>query len=727
MIQKRAQWIVPVLLLFVSSSGVHPPSADTEQSSSSKEINQSLSYPETEKKDVVDNYHETKVPDPYRWLEDLNDADTQKWIEQQNELTFDYLRDIPFRETLRNDVRNSYDFEKYSAPRKEGGRYFFFKNSGLQEQKILYMQENLNAEPEVLLDPNDMSEDGTVSISGLRFSRKGRYMAYSVHRGGTDWAEIRVMDLKNQQTLDDRITGVKFGGAAWHGNGFYYSRFPKPEKNQNNISTRNVHQKVYYHKLGDPQSEDRLVHEDPDHPKRSFYAQTSENEQFLFLMENAHGMDGTRVYVRSLNPSENERSFVPIVDGYDNDVRPIGVHDGFIYLITNDQAPNSRIVRVPSAQPERQKARETIVPEQSFPIQNADLVGGHLLVRYLEDARTKVYKYSPNGTRQGTVELPGTGTARGFSGAMDDSELFYTFESFTQPTSVYRYDLDTDSSHRFHQPEIELDPSEFTTKQVRYRSKDGTKIPMFITHRKGMSLDGNRPTLLYGYGGFDISLSPTFNILQYLWLKRGGVYAQPSLRGGGEYGEEWHEAGMLENKQNVFDDFIAAAEYLTEQHYTRPERLTIAGSSNGGLLVGAVLTQRPDLFGAALPSRGVLDMLRYQNFSIGHAWVSEYGSSENPKQFEYLYEYSPYHNVEPDTDYPATLVTTAKMDDRVVPSHSYKFTARLQAHQSGADPVLIRVETKAGHGSGTAISKEIRETTDRLSFAWFNIGFSPYR
>ncbi len=654
-------------------------------STSKKEI--SVQYPETKKTDQTDNYFSTEVADPYRWLEDDRAEDTEAWVAAENDITFGYLNHIPFRDALRDRFKTLWNYPRYSAPFKEGENYFFYKNDGLQNQAVLYIQKSLDDAPEVFIDPNTFSEDGTVALGSVSVSSDGKYAAYSVSRSGSDWQEIEVKEVANRQNLEDELQWIKFSGMAWHGDGFFYSRYDAPEEGSDEFTNKNEYHKVYYHKLGQPQAKDQLIYEDPEHPLRNLYAATTEDERFLIITA-SEGTSGNALMVKDLQKPDSE--LVTLVDNFENDHNVIGNIGNTLYIHTNLNAPNWRLVSVDFSNPAAENW-QTLIPAKKSLLESASLAGGKLFLSYLEDAYNKVYQ----------------------------------FTSFTYPSVIYKYDIPTGKSTVFRESEIDFDIENYETKQVFYESKDGTREPMFIVHKKGLKLDGSNPTFLYSYGGFNINMTPSFKVTILPWLEQGGIYAQPSLRGGGEYGEEWHKGGMKENKQNVFDDFIAAAEYLIAEKYTSKEKLAISGGSNGGLLVGTCMTQRPDLFQVALPAVGVMDMLRYHKFTIGWAWAVEYGSSEDSASFQNLYRYSPLHNIKEDIEYPATLITTADHDDRVVPAHSFKFAAALQEKQTGDNPVLIRIETKAGHGAGKPISKVIDEYTDIFAFTWYNMGFVP--
>lgn len=684
-------------------------------------LGQPLTYPVTAKVPHIDVYHGTSVADPYRWLEANDSSAVKNWVETQNAVTFGYLERIPFRAAVKDRLTKLWNYVRVSAPVKEGEYWFYSRNDGLQNQSVLYRQSKLGGPEEVFLDPNTFSTDGTVSLAGWAFSKDGRKFAYAVSKSGSDWRDIYVMDVKTKQLLSDKVEWAKFTGISWEGEGFYYSRYDAPAEGSKALVASNEFHKVYYHKLGTAQSEDRLVYEDRAHPKRNFGVSVTEDERFLFLTGFEGGSKGNPLYLRDLKRGDKE--FRTVVEGYEFEFNPITNVGGKILVVTNQGAPKNRIVEVDPDRPEPSSWR-TIVPEQPEVLDGVVAVGGKLIVVYLKDASHRAYLYGLNGTREREIVLPSLGTVGFAGGKQKDTEIFYSFTSFTFPTNIYRYDLRTGNSTLHRATEIDANLDAYETKQVFYPSKDGTKIPMFIVHKKGLKLDGTNPTLLYGYGGFNISLMPTFSAARLVWLENGGVYAMANLRGGGEYGEEWHEAGTKLRKQNVFDDFIAAAEYLVANGYTSSAKLAIQGGSNGGLLVGAVANQRPDLFRVALPAVGVMDMLRFHTFTIGWAWTRDYGSSADPEQFKALLAYSPIHNVKP-TAYPATLVTTADHDDRVVPAHSFKYIATLQEHQRGPLPTLIRIETKAGHGGGKPTSKIIEETADIYAFSWYNMGVTP--
>lgn len=692
----------------------------------SNENEQSFSYPETRKDTTVfDDYFGTKVADPYRWLEDDNSEETKAWVKEQNKLTDSFLNSISFRDKIDERLTEIYNYERYSAPSKKAGKYFFFKNDGLQNQSVLYMQQNLDAEPEVLLDPNKLSKDGTVALGAVSVSPDGKYLAYALARGGSDWREIYVKDIKSGEVLDDHLKWVKFSGITWYQDGFFYGRYPAPEEGEE-LSGGNINQKLYYHKLGTKQKADELIYENPENPRRMYGASITEDQKYLFLTE-SETTSGNGLYVKELGKSNS--NFVKIAEGFDNDYIPVEHINGRLLILTNQNAPRYRLISIDAKNPADTAAYKTIIPESKNVLKSVSAGGGKLIANYMEDAKSKIVLSDFDGKNSRELKLPGIGTASGINAKPEDKIGFYSFSSYTSPTVIYKYDFESGESEIYRKPEIKgIDFDNYTTEQVFYKSKDGEKIPMFITYKKGLKKDGTNPTILYGYGGFNISLTPGFSITRMVWLEQGGIYAVANLRGGGEYGEKWHKAGTKLKKKNVFNDFIAAAEYLHKNKYTSPEKTAIEGGSNGGLLVGAVTNMRPDLFAVALPRVGVLDMLRYQYFTIGRAWSSDYGTSEDSEEmFRYLYSYSPLHNISSDKEYPAILVFTADHDDRVVPAHSFKYAANLQEHYKGDNPVMIRIETKAGHGAGKPTSKIIEESADAYAFTWKNMGVNPYK
>jgi len=677
-----------------------------------------LAYPKAKTVDQVDDYHGVKVADPYRWLEDTDSPDTKAWVEEENKLTFSYLDQIPYRGAIRDRMTKLWNYERFTVPEKQGGRYFLEHNNGLQNQNVLLVAESLTAEPRVLLDPNTLSADGTVALSGRTITDDGKLLAYGTAASGSDWQEWHVRDVDTGKDLPDLIKWVKFSGASWtkDGKGFFYSRYDEPKGTA--LRDANYFQKLYYHKLGDSQDKDTLVYERPDNKELGFGGGVTDDGKYLVISVWQGTSPKNRFYYKDLK--QPDAQVVKLLDDFDAQYQFVD-NDGPVFWFQTDlDAPRGRLIAIDTRHPERANWK-TIVPQSADKLEESHAVDNLFLLSYLKDAKTEVRVFDLKGKLIRNVDLPGIGTASGFAGKRKDKETFYAFTSFISPTTIYRYDPETGKSSVFKQPKVDFDASQFETKQVFYNSKDGTRVPMFLTYKKGLKLDGQNPTLLYAYGGFDISLTPAFSIPTIVWLEMGGIYAQPNLRGGGEYGEDWHLAGTKAKKQNVFDDFIGAAEWLIANKYTSTPKLAIRGGSNGGLLVGACLTQRPDLYGATLPHVGVMDMLRFQKFTIGWAWTSDYGSSDNAEDFKALYAYSPLHNLKPGTKYPPTLIATADHDDRVVPGHSFKFAATMQADQASAAPVLIRIQTKAGHGAGKPISKIIEETADEWAFVARNL------
>lgn len=678
-----------------------------------------LAYPEARRDPaVVDTYHGTEVADPYRWLEDPDSPETRAWVEAENKVTFAYLESIPQRETIRKRITELWDYEKFGLPRHEGPRYFWTRNSGLQNQSVYYVADGLDATPRVLIDPNTLSKDGTVALAGTSITEDGSKMAYGLAAAGSDWNEWKVRDVATGKDLDDHLKWIKFSGASWSkdGKGFYYSRFPEPAPGAD-LKGANYNQKLYYHKLGTTQSADELIYERPDHKEWMFHGEATEDGHYLVITVRKSSAPKNRVLYVDLIDRDRQRGREPVelVGNFDDEYNFIDNDGPVFFFHTNKGAPRGRVIAIDTRKPGEKDWAE-LIPQAAETLESANLVGDHFLASYLKDATTQVKVFDLKGAFVREVKLPGLGTASGFGGHRKDKETFYAFTSYVTPPTIYRYDIASGESGVYKAPKVAFNPAEYESEQVFYASKDGTKIPMILSHRKGLKRDGNNPTLLYGYGGFNVSLTPSFSPARIAWLEMGGVLAIPNLRGGGEYGEEWHQAGTKLKKQNVFDDFIAAAEYLIREKITSTPKLAIEGGSNGGLLVGACITQRPDLFGAALPAVGVMDMLRFHKFTIGWAWVDDYGSSDDAEQFRAIRKYSPLHNIRPGTSYPPTLVTTADHDDRVVPAHSFKFAAALQAAQSGDNPALIRIETKAGHGAGKPTSKMIEEAADRYAF-----------
>jgi prolyl oligopeptidase len=682
-------------------------------------------YPASKKSDTVDDYFGTKVPDPYRWLEeDANTPEVASWIEAQNKLSFGYLEAIPFRQKIKDRLLQLYNYPKYSAPARRGDYFFYTKNDGLQNQNVWYRQKGLDGTPEVLLDPNKLSADGTTRLGQFALSKDGSLLSYGVSQGGSDWNEVYVMDVNSKQLEPDHLSWVKVSGIGWQGNGFYYSRYPAPEKGKE-LTTKNENHQVFYHKVGTPQSEDVLVFEDKSNPQRFHIAFTSDDERFAFLTisDGSKGKKGNSLFYRDVSQPGN--TFMPIVAEVTDDDYSIVDNVGDKFLIsTNHNAPNNRVFLFDPKNPAESNWKD-IIPEKPEVLDGISAVGGKLFASYLKDVATHTYVYSLDGKLENEIQFPGPGTVGGFGGRADDTFTFYTYTTLNAPPTIYKYDIATKRSSVFREPEIKgFKSTDYETREVFFKSKDGTRVPMFIVYKKGLKLDGNNPTVLYGYGGFNVVTSPTFSSLRLALLEQGFVYASANMRGGGEYGEKWHEAGTKLKKQNVFDDFIAAAEYLINNKYTSPSKLAIHGGSNGGLLVGAVSNQRPELFKAVVEQAGVMDMLRFQKFTIGANWISDYGSSDNEAEFKAIYAYSPIHNVRAGVKYPATLITTADHDDRVVPAHNFKYAAALQAAQGGPNPILIRIDTKSGHGASST-TKSIEQTADIDAFLMTNLGVTP--
>ncbi len=679
-----------------------------------------VKYPQAKKVDSVDDYFGTKIPDPYRWLENDTSVETAQWVKAENELTSGYLARIPFREKIREKLTKMWNYTRFGIPFRQGPYYFYFKNDGLQNQSVLYYKTGIDGEAKVLLDPNKLSADGTIALAGTSVSHDGKYLAYSLSGSGSDWNEIHVMEIASLKCLPDTLKWIKFSGMSWQGGGFYYSRYDEPKKGME-LSKMNEHHKVYYHTVGSLQKDDRLVYQNQKYPLRNYSAATTEDEKFLILYE-TESTSGNAIYYRDL--TKKEIPFKLLADGFENEYGVVDDVDGKLLVVTNFKSPKKKLVLMDPEKPSNENWK-TIIPERDDVLEAVNLCGDVLLSTYMQNAVSKAYIYNLEGKFLHEMNLPGLGTLAGFNSKKGDNVAFFGYTSFTFPLTAYKYDVAKNISEVYTRPETGINPDDFEVSQVSYISKDKTVVRMFIVHRKGMILNGNNPTLLYGYGGFNISMTPGFSISRLLFLQSGGVYAMPNIRGGGEYGEEWHKAGIKEKKQNVFDDFIAAAEYLIKEKYTSPAKLAIMGGSNGGLLVGAVMTQRPELMKVAIPQVGVMDMLRYQKFTIGHAWSSDFGTSETKEGFEYLYKYSPLHNIRGNVNYPATLAFTADHDDRVVPAHSFKFMASLQEKYKGPNPVLIRIDSKAGHGAGKPTSKAIDEATDLWSFVLYQLGMKP--
>ncbi|NKI33654.1 S9 family peptidase [Wenzhouxiangella sp. XN79A] len=706
------------------ASPAAPPQAGPVEAASS-DAAESIAYPATGTVAVVDTYHGVEVADPYRWLEqDVRESDdVAAWVAAQNEVTDAYLDTLAAREYFTDRLQALWDYERFGSPVERGGTYFFTRNDGLQDQSVLYAADGLDAEPRVLIDPNRWSDDGTVSLAHWVPSPDGRFVAYGIQDGGSDWRTWRVLDVASGEVLDDELNWLKFTSVAWRpdGSGFYYSRYPAPESGAE-FQSLNLDQKVYFHALGDVQADDALIHERPDQPEWGFQTAVSHDGRYLVITV-FHGTDNRyRVAYKDLEDPAAE--VVTLIDEFAHDYSFISHRDGEFLFFTNDDAPRYRVVAIALNEP---ATRREIIPESEHVMQGAADVGGRLAASYLVDAKSALRVFELDGTPVGEVELPGIGSLGGFSGKPTSNEAFFSFSSFNRPPTLYRYDVATGERSAWRSAEVDFDPEAYTVRQVFYRSADGTRVPMFIAHRRDVTPDGTTPTLLYGYGGFNISLTPSFAVQNLAWMEAGGVYAMANLRGGGEYGREWHQAGTRTTKQNVFDDFIAAAEYLVDEGITSPEHLGIYGRSNGGLLVGATINQRPELFAAALPAVGVLDMLRFNQFTAGRFWVDDYGTPDNAEEFRALHAYSPVHNVAAGRDYPAVLITTADTDDRVVPSHSFKYAAALQAVDTGTAPTLIRIETRAGHGAGTPVSMLVDLYADQWAFLAEHTGLTPRR
>lgn len=674
----------------------------------------SFTYPPTRRSDQVDTYHGTQVADPYRWLEETDSKETQAWITSQNKLTFSYLEQLEQRPLLKERLSELWNYERFGLPVKRGDQYFYTHNDGLQNQSVLHVADSVDGKSRVLLDPNTLSEEGTVALAGWRPSPDGKLLAYGLAADGSDWREWRVLHVHNGEATEDHLQWVKFSGVSWTADnqGFFYSRYDEPVEGKQFTGT-NYYQKLYYHRLGDSQEKDELIYHRPDHKEWGFGGYVTDDGRYLIITVWKGTLRKNQLFYKDLTVADSP--VVELLTGFDAEYDFIGNDDDHFWITTDRDAPRRQVVRINLVKPNPDDW-QTVIGQSDHVLEQIQLVGQRLLATYLKDAQSLVQVYDLDGGLIRQLDLPGIGSARGFGGRPGDEETFYSFTNYSTPATIFRYDIASGKSTVYRQPAVRFNPSEYETRQVFYQSKDGTKVPMFITYRKGTDNVAERPTILYGYGGFDISLTPGFSVANLVWMERGGIYAVANLRGGGEYGREWHEAGMLDKKQNVFDDFMAAADYLVDEGYTRRDQLAIRGGSNGGLLVGAVMTQRPDLCAAALPAVGVMDMLRYHKFTIGWAWVSEYGSADDPEQFANLLGYSPLHRLTPGTHYPATLITTADHDDRVVPGHSFKFAAALQHAHQGPNPVFIRVETKAGHGAGTPTTKQIETYADILAF-----------
>ena len=678
-----------------------------------------IHYPSTAKGDIKETYFGTVVEDPYRWLEDDNSAETAEWVRTQNELTFNYLEKLPFRDLIKTRLTELWDYPKYGTPVKEGGKYFVYKNSGLQNQNVLYTTNDMSVEPTVLLDPNTLSDDGTAALTSVTVSSDGKYLMYQLAKSGSDWNEIFVKNIETGEMLPDHIQWVKFSGMSWYNDGFFYSAYDKPEAGSE-LSKANEFQKVYYHKLGTEQSADQLIESDQNNPKLMFGASVTDDKQFL-LISKSKGTSGNALEIKDL--SKNNSAFVSLMDSYEYEFNTVENEGDDLYVLTNFKAPKYRLVKINTNSPEEVNWTD-VIPEKKDVLESVVMIGGKLVVNYMTDAHSKTEVYSYDGVLDHEVQLPGIGTVGVFSGKKEENIAYFSYTSYNTPGEIYKYDFTTKQTTLHFRSEVKFNPDDFEVKQEFFASKDGTMVPMFIVSKKGIELNGNNPTLLYGYGGFNISRKPAFSASRIEFLENGGIFVEVNLRGGGEYGEEWHKAGTKLQKQNVFDDFIGAAEYLISQKYTSSEKLAIQGGSNGGLLVGAVTNQRPDLFKVALPAVGVMDMLRFHKFTIGWAWASDYGTSEdNAEMFNYLYTYSPYQTIKKETAYPAILATTGDHDDRVVPAHTFKYMARMQEYNKGNKlPLLVRIDIKAGHGAGKPTAKVIEEHTDVWSFVFYHLG-----
>jgi prolyl oligopeptidase len=682
-----------------------------------------LSYPITRKVDTVTDYHGRKIADPYRWLEDDRSAETKEWVTAQNRVTFDYLEKIPYRAQWTKRLEELNNYAKYSSPSRNNEYYYYYKNDGLQNQSVLYRQKGLNGKQELVLDPNTFSADGTTALATFSLSKNGRYAVVGKSAGGSDWRTFFVRDMQTGRYFPDSLAWVKTSNASWQGDGFFYSRYPAPAPGKE-LVTKNENHQVWFHKVGTPQEQDRLVYEDKNNPQRFHNAFTSEDERYVLLNVSDRGKARSGNMLLYYDAQSSDHSFKPLMKEItDFSYSFVTENNGRFIIYTNDNAKNYRVVSIDPANPDPANWK-TIIPEGAENITGIAAAGGKLFVTYLKDVTSRVYVYNMSGQRERSITLPAPGTASGFGGKKEDKEVFYTFNAMTYPPTIYKYDIAADKSTVFRKPEVPFKPEDYVTEQVFFTSKDGTKVPMFIVYKKGVKRDGNAPTLMYGYGGFNIASYPTFSATRIGWLEQGGVYALVNMRGGSEYGEKWHEAGMRDKKQNVFDDFIAAGEYLVNGKYSSRERLAIQGGSNGGTLVGAVVNQRPDLFKVAIPQVGVMDMLRFQKFTIGWNWIAEYGSSDNPGDFKTLLAYSPLHNLKPGINYPATLITTADHDDRVVPAHSFKYAATLQELHKGPNPTLIRVDVNSGHGASN-LKKALETTADIYSFIFYNMNLTP--
>lgn len=707
------------LLLSTFIASILTGCTDNKINNNNSELNQMTNYPSTDKGTVIDTYFDTQIADPYRWLEDDRSQQTEDWVKAENKVTFDYLSQIPYRETLKSRLAELWNFEKIGAPFKKGQYTFFYKNDGLQNQYVVYRQAE-NSEPEIFLDPNTFSEDGTTSMGQLSFSKDGTIAAYSISEGGSDWRKIIIIDVESKKQLEEALVDVKFSGISWFKNeGFYYSSYDKPKGSE--LSAKTDQHKLYYHRLGQPQTNDKVIFGDTAEQKRRYVGGNVTDDNRFLIISGATSTSGNDLYLQDL--SKPNSPLVNIIDNVESDTYVIENEGDKLFLVTNLNAPNKKVVTVNVNAPESKNWIDFIPETQN--VLSISTGGGFFFAEYMVDAISKVYQYSYQGEQIREVPLPGIGSTSAISGEKEETTLYYSFSNYKTPGTIYSYDVNKGISDVYRESGAKFDSDAYESKQVFYASKDGTKIPMIITHKKGIQLDGKNPTILYGYGGFNVSLTPAFSVTRAVWLEQGGIYAVANLRGGGEYGKAWHKAGTQLNKQNVFDDFIAAAEYLIKENYTSSDYLALNGGSNGGLLVGAVMTQRPDLMKVALPAVGVLDMLRYHTFTAGAGWAYDYGTAEQSKEmFQYLLGYSPVHNVKVGVSYPATMITTGDHDDRVVPAHSFKFAAELQAKQAGEAPTLIRIETNAGHGAGTPVAKTIEQYADIYAFTLFNMGFT---
>ncbi|HMQ08255.1 MAG TPA: prolyl oligopeptidase family serine peptidase [Saprospiraceae bacterium] len=702
------------LLVFVAGVGLVFVACKNE---SFQHVPISIIYPETRMDTaVMEDYHGAMIADPFRWLEDDHAAETMEWVDRQNEVTFGFLEQIPYRENIRTRLEQLWDYEKYSSPFKEGNYYYYFKNDGLQNQSVLYRSTSIEDDGEVFLDPNTFSEDGTTSLAGMSFNKEGNLLAYMISEGGSDWRTLYIKDVESGELLEDKLDWIKFSGISWAGNGFFYSRYPTPEGGSK-LSKMNENHTLCYHTVGSSQLDDIIIHRDMKHPQRNVYGSVTEDESIL-LISTSESTSGNAFSIVDLSKGI-QSSPISVISEYHFDYSLVEKEGDILYILTNDNAPRYRMIGLNVKSPAKDNWVD-IIPESENALRGASVMGGKIFTSYLKDANSMISVFDLHGNHLENLQLPGLGTVSGISGKKSDTQGFFTFTSFTTPPTIYQLDAGTLQYREFRSPRVNFDASKYETRQVKYKSKDGTEIPMFITMKKGTKLNGSNPALLYGYGGFNIPVLPSFSVSRIPFLENGGIYCVANIRGGGEYGKDWHLAGTKERKQNVFDDFISAAEYLIDQGYTSNEKLAIEGGSNGGLLVGACMTQRPDLFAVAIPRVGVLDMLRYHQFTIGWAWAFDYGRSDDPSAFEYLIQYSPLHNIK-EAEYPATLVTTADHDDRVVPAHSFKFIAELQRKHQGENPVLIRIDKSAGHGAGKPTTKAIEETADILAFMLYNM------